>query len=437
VQGKATLIGTAAAVLVSGIVAVTPVETRDNGTVSLGVPGRMNANASVVSRGSFVGVAWTARTADGATDVYSATSRDAGRTFSAPVRVNQVPGDASVSGEQPPRVVLTPGRTSIPSLVVLWTAKSPSGTRLVSARSADGGKSFGTPVPLPGSTAAGNRGWESAAVTARGEVVAVWLDHREAAARPGAAAAAHQHGDTAQAAVPATDGVARAQLSQIFFANLSTAASAHSLAAGVCYCCKTSIATGSGGTIVAAWRHVYPGSVRDIAFAKSTDGGRTFSAPVRVSDDNWVLNACPENGPVVAVDHANAIHVVWPTLLPGAAGAEPTLALFYATSKDGVHFTKRQQLPTEGAARHPQLTVDDSGAVTVAWDEQVKSTRRIVLGRGTVGGDGVLHVTRQPASDEAATYPVVSTLPDATLVLWTSGTGPDSVIRVERYASAK
>ncbi len=435
-QGQVTLIGTAAAVLFAGIVAVTPVETRDNGTVSLGVPGRMNANASVASRGSFVGVAWTARTSEGVTDVYSSTSRDGGRTFSAPVRVNQIAGDASVSGEQPPRVVLTPGRSSMPSVVVLWTAKSPAGTRLVSARSVDGGKSFGTPTPLPGSTAAGNRGWESAAVTAKGEVVAVWLDHREAIAGPGVAAAAHQHGDTAQAVVPATDGVARAQLSQIFFANLGTAANAHSLAAGVCYCCKTSIATGSGGTIVAAWRHVYPGSVRDIAFARSTDGGRTFSPPVRVSDDNWVLNACPENGPAVAVDRANAIHVVWPTLLPGPAGTEPTLALFYATSKDGVHFTKRQQIPTEGAARHPQLTVNASGNITVAWDEQVKSTRRVVVGRGTVDSHGVLRLTRQPVSDEAATYPVVSTLPDATLVVWTSGTG-DSVLRVERSASAK
>ena len=409
-QGQATLIGTAAAVLLSGFFAATPAETRDNGTVSLAVAGRTNANASITSSGSFVGVAWTARTPEGVTDVYSSTSRDAGRTFSAPVRVNEVPGDASVSGEQPPRVVLTPGKSSIPAVVVLWTAKSPAGTRLVSARSLDGGNSFGAAVALPGSTAAGNRGWESAAVTANGKVVALWLDHREAAAR--------------------------AQLSQIFFANLGAGANARSLAAGVCYCCKTSIATGSDGTIVAAWRHVYPGSVRDIALARSTDGGRTFSAPVRVSDDNWVLNACPENGPAVAVDRANGIHVVWPTLVPGPAGREPTLALFYATSKDGVHFTKRQQLPTEGAARHPQLTVDASGNITVAWDEQVKSTRRIVVGRGTVDGHGVLRLTRQPVSDEAATYPVVSTLPDGTLVVWTSGTG-DSVLRVERYASAK
>ena len=134
--------------------------------------------------------------------------------------------------------------------------------------------------------------------------------------------------------------------------------------------CTGSRQRGSSAGRSSPWRHVYPGSVRDIALARSTDGGRTFSAPVGVSDDNWVLNACPENGPAVAVDRANGIHVVWPTLVPGPAGSEPTLALFYATSKDGVHFTKRQQLPTEGAARHPQLTVDASGNITVAWDSR-------------------------------------------------------------------
>jgi hypothetical protein len=126
---------------------------------------------------------------------------------------------------------------------------------------------------------------------------------------------------------------------------LNEPASARAIAPGVCYCCKTSVATGANGTIVAAWRHVYPGNIRDIAVAKSSDGGRTFGAPVRVSEDDWVLDGCPENGPAVAIDQTNAIHVVWPTLVRGSAGAEETLALVYAASKDGQRFTTRQQIP--------------------------------------------------------------------------------------------
>jgi hypothetical protein len=50
---------------------------------------------------------------------------------------------------------------------------------------------------------------------------------------------------------------------------------------------KTTIAAARDGAIYAAWRHVYPGNVRDIAVTMSRDGGRTFAPPVRISDDKW------------------------------------------------------------------------------------------------------------------------------------------------------
>ena len=46
------------------------------------------------------------------------------------------------------------------------------------------------------------------------------------------------------------------------------------LTGGVCYCCKTALAVGADGAIYAAWRHVYPGNMRDIAFTLSRDGGQ-------------------------------------------------------------------------------------------------------------------------------------------------------------------
>ena len=216
----------------------------------------------------------------------------------APVRVNQVPGEASVSGEQPPRIVLSSRKSGDPAILVLWTAKSPSGTRVLSARSTDGGKAFGPAESVPGSEGSGTRGWQSAAVTSEGGVVAVWLDHREVPARTAGAAAndAHQHGATSPR--PAADGAARAQLSQIFAARLNEPASARAIAPGVCYCCKTSVAAGANGTVVAVWRHVYTGNIRDIALATSADGGRTFAPPARVSEDNWVLAGCPDNDPL-------------------------------------------------------------------------------------------------------------------------------------------
>ena len=69
------------------------------------------------------------------------------------------------------------------------------------------------------------------------------------------------------------------------------------IATGVCFCCKTAVAVDARGAVYAAWRHIFPGSMRDIAFAKSIDGGKHFSPLVRVSEDKWELNGCPEDGP--------------------------------------------------------------------------------------------------------------------------------------------
>jgi hypothetical protein len=406
----------------------------------VGVKNRANANASLAASGRFVALAWAGRTESGVTDIYFANSRDAGDTFSTPIRVNQVAGEASVSGEQPPQVTLVPRSGSDPSIVVVWTAKSAGGTRLLSARSDNGGRSFASPLPVPGGDGSGNRGWESIATDHEGHVVTLWLDHRELSTGAAAAAAAdmahnnHQHG--ASGGQPA-DGAARAQLSKLFFSRLDNSGSARAITGGVCYCCKTAVVAGDAGTVYAAWRHVYPGNVRDVAFTMSRDGGKTFDQPVRVSDDRWVLDGCPENGPAMAVSADHRIHVVWPTLVPGATpGSEPTLALFYANSQNGRQFTARQRIPTEGVPRHPQITLDPRGDVVVAWDEQASGSRGSALARGRVDGKGIATFVRQGLTDErSAVYPVVATTDAGPIAAWTSGTTGRTVIRTQRLAN--
>jgi len=402
---------------------------------SLAVKGRTNAYASLAADGQFAVVAWGASTTDGVTDIYAAASTDGGRTFAAPTRVNQVAGDANLTGEQPPRIALVPRVGRHPAVTVMWTAKATAGTRLLSSRSDDAATSFAPPIRVPGSEAPGNRGWESIATARDGGVVAVWLDHRETSRGDGSAApmnhAEHQH--LASGQKPA-DGVARAQLSKLMFAKLGEPDSARSLTGGVCYCCKTAIATDSAGGVYTAWRHVYAGNVRDLAFTKSSDGGRTFAPPVRVSDDNWVLDGCPENGPALAVDEAKRIHVVWPTLVPGATPAsEPTLALFYSMSRDGRQFTARQRIPTQGFPRHPQISLGRTGELIVAWDEQANGTRRIAMARGANDDKGTPRFLRQQIGDSArAEYPVLARANDDTIVAWTSGSVGQTVIRTER-----
>lgn len=401
--------------------------------IDIAVKDRANAYASIAANGQFAAIAWGA-TVKEATDIYVAVSRDGGRTFGSPTRVAT---DARLAGEQPPRITLAPRAGRAASIVVVWTANASAGTRLLSARSDDEGRTFTPPAALPGSEASGNRGWESIATSRSGGVVALWLDHRETASskRSGAPMnhAEHQHLESGQR--PA-DGVARAQLSKLWFARLGSSDSPKALTGGVCYCCKTTIATDATGAIYAAWRHVYDGNVRDIAFTKSSDDGRSFAPPLRVSDDNWVLDGCPENGPTMVVDDSKRIHIVWPTLVPGATrNSEPTLALFYATSVDGKRFTARQRIPANGVPRHPQMIVDPKGGLTIAWDEQAHGTRRIALARGSVDGNGVARFVKQPVGDGVrAEYPTLASTGDRTLVAWTSGSVGQTVLRIERLA---
>jgi hypothetical protein len=382
-------------------------------------------------------VTWSAATTAGVTDIFASTSRDGGRTFSSPVRVNRAAGEASISGEQPPRVALVSRQSGDPAVVIVWTAKRTEGTRLMTARSNNGGQSFLPPSPVSGSDSSGNRGWQSITTTKDGDVVAIWLDHREVPSRAArgttTAHAGHQHNPSPTAQ---SDSVARAQLSKLFFGRLSNAESARALTGGVCYCCKTAIATGSDGSMYAAWRHVYPGNIRDIAFTMSPDGGRTFAPPIRVSEDRWVLDGCPENGPAIAVDAERRTHVVWPTLVPGPTPkSEPTLGLFYASSRDGRQFTTRQRIPTEGVPRHPQIALGPRGELFVVWDEEVRGLRRVALGRGTIHGDRAVRFTRHAISEgERGVYPVAAAASDAMILVWTSGTAGQTTLRTERMA---
>ena len=404
--------------------------TAASGAIALAVKGRANATPAIAADGPFVIVAWGGAQASGATDVFASVSRDGGRVFGAPIRVNNVDGDARVNGEQPPQIALVRRAGREPAIVIVWTTKGAKGTALRQSRSDDGGRSF-TPASLvPGTDAPGNRGWEAIAVEPGGRVDAVWLDHRELAGSSTLAMSHHEH---ASAGKP--DGVAMAQQSKLFFGSLDGTLTPRALTGGVCYCCKTALAVGSGGAVYAAWRHVYPGNLRDMAFTMSRDGGRTFALPVRVSEDKWALQGCPDDGPTMVVDAQNRIHVVWPTLVTdGTAEGVENIALFYAMSTDGKPFTARERIPTEGVPHHPRIVVAADGALTVAWDESANGLRRVAIGRGAADDSGRLRFRRELLTGGPGVYPVLAVAGDGVVAAWTSSASAQSSIQVARIA---
>lgn len=401
--------------------------------VTLGVPGRANAAPWVASAGRFVAVTWGAQ-ADRLWDVYVAVSDDEGATFGPPVRVNTVAGDGRISGEIPPRVALhLPTGARVPEVVIAWNAKD-QGTEIKIARSRDGGRTFAAPASLQAAGSAGDRGWHALAVDAQGLAHVVWLDHRGLAEAPADAGAKAGAGHGAASAGD-HDGVAMAQKSRLHYATLgATAAPEQRLAPGVCYCCKTALAPTRRG-VLAVWRHVYAGNMRDMAFTWLGAPGAA-AAPARVSEDGWSINGCPDDGPATAVGPDDRVHAVWPTVVPGET---PTGALFYASlGAREDRFSRRQRIPTLGTPKpsHPQVAVDGRGRLFFAWDEIVGGVRTAAVSNAGVSTGALRFAPSERLSERGPTsYPVMAPLTSGVVVAWVSGPPASGVIMVKRLAA--
>lgn len=394
---------TAVAIIIA-IGAQLPAQSND---ITLSVAGRASSTPWIASLNSTVAIAFGA-VAGGKGDIYVSMSRDGARTFGSPVRVNANAGEARISGEIAPRVTLSSSKTASPVVSVTWNAKA-NGTEIKTARSTDGGKTFGPAISLQAPGAAGDRGWQAAAADANGKLHVMWLDHR------GMAAATDHATHKGEG-----DGADMAQRSGLYYWG---GAPERELFKGVCYCCKTALAIGPKNEIYAAWRHVFPGNLRDMGFTMSRDGGKTFSPLLRVAEDGWSINGCPDDGPAMAIGTAGTIHLAWPTVKNDAG------VILYATSKNGAAFSVPLRVPTLGGPKpsHPQIAVDANGTVVIAWDETVNGVRQAVsitadaagkFGKATAIGEGV--------------YPVMTNAVGAMVTAWTSGPAASSVIKVQR-----
>jgi hypothetical protein len=393
-----------------GMIAAATVLVAAQGETTLAVPGRANATPWIAALGPQVAIAWGA-TADGKGDIYVAMSRDGGRTFGPPVRANTTAGEARLSGEIAPRVSLAAQKSGAPIVSVAWNAKD-NGTQIKTAQSTDGGKTFGTARSLQAGLTAGDRGWQAAATDAGGKLHVIWLDHRGMAS-----------GDPHAMHKGEGDGAAMAQRSGLYY---SDGGVERELFKGVCYCCKTALVTGPGNEIYAAWRHVFPGNLRDMAFTMSKDGGKTFSPLLRVAEDGWSINGCPDDGPAMAVDAKGVIHMVWPTV------KNDTGVILYATSKDGASFSAPVRVPTLGGPKpsHPQIAIGGDGRAIIAWDEAINGARQAAMVTVTTGAFAT------PVTIGAGTYPVVAATDAGIVTAWTSGAASASVIKVKRLPSS-
>ncbi len=270
------------------------------------------------------------------------------------IRVNPESGMATAWRGDPPTIAVAPDGT----IYVGWTtrAQSPSGhaTNIVLSASSDRGKSFAKPVKVNDDQKPAVHGMHSLAVGADGHVYMAWLDERNIP-QPEPSASAEGHHNHAESnrevfVTSSTDG------GRTFAPNRRAAVD-------VCPCCKTALALGTDRRVYLSWRQVLPGDFRHIALASSTDDAQSFSPPVIVSDDQWVLNGCPVSGATLSAGTDGLLSVLW-----YAEGEKGQPGLYTSRSSDGGRTFTPRELVAAGSAHGTPVLLSGGTFFSAVWE---------------------------------------------------------------------
>src|SRR5882672_6558847 len=132
------------------------------------------------------------------------------------------------------------------------------------------------------------------------------------------------------------------------------------------------------GNINVVWANDSPGNF-EIFISRSTDGGVNFSGPKNISRSSTF-----SSNPFIAVDAGGNINVVWADINP----ADLNTDIFFARSSDGgATFSTAQNVSrSSGFSSNPWLTVDAGANINVSWEDNTPGNRDIFFARSTDSG---------------------------------------------------
>jgi hypothetical protein len=232
--------------------------------------------------------------------IYHTGSLDAGRTFSDPVKVAELP-KLALGMRRGPRITAS-------DKVLAITAISLTDGNLHAWHSTDGGATWKESANINDTPRAAREGLHAMASDGAGNVFVAWLDLRN-------------QGTELWRSISADGGATWTANALVY----------KSPDGHICECCHPSAAMDSLGRVAVMWRNWLRGS-RDMFAALSNDGGKTFAAAQKLGSGTWKLNGCPMDGGSITVDAAGKPLTVWrrekTVLASDLDGTEEELANF-------------------------------------------------------------------------------------------------------------
>lgn len=335
------------------------------------------------------GTLWLVRAE--ANRVVVAKSMDLGKTFGTPVSVTPGPIDVDWGPDSRPQLAVDRAGHLIVTYAT-FKDKRFNG-RVHYTRSTDNGASFAPPRPITADET--SQRFQVVAIDPDGKLFAAWLDKRNAAA---AMAAGKSYPGAALAYAWSNDDSAH-------FADT------HIAVDDTCECCRPSVGFAGPGRPAVLFRNIFDGSIRDHAVVTFKDPNT--AGPVRrISVDNWKIEACPHQGPSLAIAPDGSYHAAWFT--DGAARQ----GLFYARADnaDAPFSAPRALSPPDRQPSRPYILAND--ALHLVWKE-FDGERTLVRGQVSRDGGRSWSAARTVAdTGDASDHPLLVAYKDRTYLSW-------------------
>lgn len=285
--------------------------------------------------------------------------------------------------------------------IVHWLEMAGEGTyayHVKLARSPDGGATWSEPIVPHRDRSPTEHGFVSM-VPWRGGAALVWLDGR------------------AMIVGEAGSGKGEAEIGGVMSLRFTTVGPDGSIGPEVlvddrtCECCQTALAAAASG-LVTAYRDRSEGEIRDIAVARFVDDHWTEPAPVAA--DGWHYPGCPVNGPQLSA-RGDTVAVAWYT----APEQRPRVSAAFSTD-GGRSFGAPIRVDDGTPAGRVDVELISGSAAVVSWLEIVGDSAQVRARRVTrAGARGPAWVVAATSAARASGFPRMAQVGDELLFAWT------------------